>query len=160
LPLSNDVQKIHDLIADSCALLDEQKFDQWIALTSPDFHYRLSAFSDELGKTMVWMETMVWMDFGRDALENLMQHASDHERNLVHYSRHVSAIRVGSAQNGIVPVRSSLTVYYTDLEGTTAIYAVGVYQDKATFVDGAPMLTERDVLLTTRRLPFGSHYPL
>ena len=152
--MSHDVQKIRDLISDSCALLDEQKFDQWIALTARDFHYRLSAFSDELGKRMVWM------DFGRDALKNLMEHASDHERNLVHYSRHVSATRVGNAQNGILPVRSSLTVYYTDLEGTTAIYAVGVYLDKATFIDGAPVLTERDVQLTTRRLPFGSHYPL
>ena len=103
---------------------------------------------------------MVWMDFGRDALKNLVDHASDHERNLVRYSRHVGAIRVAAAENGIFPVRSTLTVYYTDLEGTTALYAVGVYQDKARFADGAALLTKRDVLLTTRRLPFGSHYPL
>lgn len=152
--MTHDVQKIRDLIADSCALLDEQKFDQWIGLTSPDFHYRLSAFSDEIGKRMVWM------DFGRDALQNLMNHASDHERNFVHLSRHVSAIRVGPEQDGILPVRSALTVYYTDLEGTTALYAVGAYQDKARFTGGAPVLAARDVLLTTRRLPFGSHYPL
>lgn len=146
---------ITNLVYDSAAFLDAEDVAAFFALVAPEFHYRLTAFSDEIGKKMTWI------DHGREALRNLMEHANDHERHLVRFNRHVTAVRAAdAADGGLVPVRSALIVYYTDLEGQTGLYAVGSYLDRVRFEGAKVALVTREVALATRKYPFGCHYPL
>lgn len=149
-----DRDSIADLIYDSCALLDEERFDDYIALCTPEFTYRITAYSEELRKPMEWMYQT------RDDLHALLNTVETHEVAIAHLRRVASMIRVGEASNGIVPVRSTLTVYHTWYDGDTRLFVVGTYKDEITTDGDGPLLASREVVLDTRRLASGTHIPI
>jgi len=146
---------ITNLVYDAAAALDAEDTAAFFALAAPEFHYCLTAFSEELDMKMTWI------DHGRDSLKNLMEHADDHERTLVRFNRHVAGVRIGETDGqGLIPVRSALIAHYTDLAGETGLYAVGSYLDSVRWDGARALLARREVALTTRKYPFGCHYPL
>ena len=152
--MSVDRDRIADLIYDSCALLDEERFDEYIALCTPEFTYRITAYSEELRKPMEWMFK------SRDNLLELLKGVETHEVAVAHLRRVASMIRIGAAENGIVPVRSTVTVYHTWYDGDTRLFAIGSYNDEVTTDGDTPRLAKREVTLDTRRLASGSHIPI
>ena len=151
--MSVDRDRIADLIYDSCAFLDEERFDDYIALCTVEFTYRITAYSEELRKPMEWMYQR------RDDLHALLDGVETHEVAIAHLRRVASMIRIGEASNGIVPVRSTVTVYHTWYDGDTRLFVVGTYKDEVTNVGDAPLLASREVVLDTRRLASGTHIP-
>ena len=146
--------RITDLIYDSCALLDEERFDEYIALCAPGFTYRITTYSEELRKPMEWMYQ------SRDDLHELLNTVETHEVAVAYLRRVASMIRIGEAKNGIVPVRSTVTVYHTWFDGNTRLFVIGTYKDEVTTDGDSPLLANREVVLDTRRLASGTHIPI
>ncbi len=153
--MTADRQAITDLIAHACALLDDERFEDWIALCAPDFRYSITAVSEEIGRKMEWMNR------DRESLRTLLASVHEHERSVGRLSRHVGQVLItGKADNGIADVESPVAIYHTDLDGTSSLYAVGRYLDRIVQDGGRPLLAAREVALQTRRFPTGSHIPL
>ena len=153
--MNADREAITDLIGRSCALLDDERFEDWIALCTPDFHYSITAVSEEIGQKMEWMNQ------DRDGLRILLSGIHEHERSVGRLSRLVGVVRItGEESDGSIGVESPVAIYHTDLEGSSGLYAVGRYIDRVNQNGAWPLLAEREVALQTRRFPTGSHVPL
>jgi 3-phenylpropionate/cinnamic acid dioxygenase small subunit len=142
------------LIYDASALLDEERFDDWLALTAPDFTYMISTHSDELKKRMVWM------DQDHAGLKHLFTNVNRHERYTGRLRRHVAMTRKAGAEQGAELYTSAVAIYHTELNGVTQLYGTGRYHDRIVRIDGIPRLLRREIDLDTRRLAFGPHLPL
>jgi 3-phenylpropionate/cinnamic acid dioxygenase small subunit len=150
--MSND--KVIDLIYDSCALLDQERFDEWLALCGPQFTYRITTYSDELSRMMTWM------DQDKPGMAHIFANANKHERYTGRLRRHVSMLRVTAGRGDVAEVKSAVAVYHTELNGVSELYAIGAYHDQVQRSDGALLLARREVVLDTRRLAFGPHVPM
>jgi methanesulfonate monooxygenase small subunit len=144
---------ITDLIYDASRLLDDEHFDEWLNLCAPDFGYRITTFSDELGKAMTWMQQ------DKAGMAHVFSNVKSHERYTGRLRRHVSMPRV-RADGGVAAVTSAVAVYHTETNGVTQLYAIGLYRDLVKEIDGRVLFAQREVNLDTRRLPFGSHVPI
>lgn len=144
---------IIELIYDASSLLDEENFDQWLELCSSDFGYRITAFSDELGKPMTWMQQ------DKSGMAHVFSNVRNHERYSGRLRRHVSMPRI-SINGEVASVASVVAVYHTETNGATQLYAIARYRDVVKEITGRMFLAEREVYLDTRRLPFGSHVPI
>ena len=152
--MSVDRDRIAGLIYDSCAFLDEERFDDYIALCTAEFTYRITTYSEELRKPMEWMYQR------RDDLHALLNGVETHEVAIAHLRRVASMIRIGERSNGIVPVRSTVTVYHTWYDGNTRLFVIGTYKDEVATDGDSPRLASREVVLDTRRLASGTHIPI
>jgi len=126
---------IADVIYRACLLLDDQKFTEWLELCAPEFSYRITTYSPEIRRQMTWYEQDVAGLKGM--IEMLPKHNTDHGR----LTRHV-------------------TVYTVIDSGETQLFLIGRYHDRFTLGEQGPRFLERNVMLDTRRLDKGSHYPI
>lgn len=146
---------ISELICRSCMTLDEKKYDEYLALCAPEYHYAITAFSPEIRKSMTWLEHD---KAGMAALfANLPKHNSDQSP----LSRHVTVYTVEQNDDDQeAEVISALQIFRTTLDGgTTELFAVGKIHDRVSLKDGEPRLLDRNVRLDTRMLGFGYHVP-
>lgn len=135
--------------------LDEKKFDEYLALCDPAYHYAITAYSPEIRKQMTWLEHDM---AGMQALfTTLPKHNSDQSP----LSRHVTVYTIEQSEDAKqAQVISALQVFRTTLDGgTTELFAVGKIHDRISISDGAPRLLDRNVRLDTRMLGFGYHIP-
>ncbi|MEO8937021.1 MAG: aromatic-ring-hydroxylating dioxygenase subunit beta [Burkholderiaceae bacterium] len=147
---------ISELICRSCMTLDEKKYDEYLALCAPEYHYAITAYSPEIRKSMTWLEHD---KAGMAALfANLPKHNSDQSP----LSRHVTVYTVKQNDDDQeAEVISALQIFRTTLDGgTTELFAVGKIYDRVSLKDGEPRLLDRNVRLDTRMLGFGYHVPL
>lgn len=74
----DDRVQISELIYKSFLTLDDLNFEGFIALCDPHYNYKITAYSPEIRKEMIWLEE------SRDSLkllfDNLPKHNSDHSR--------------------------------------------------------------------------------
>jgi methanesulfonate monooxygenase small subunit len=149
------LERVSALIYTGCRLLDEERFEEWLKLCQPGFTFRITAFSDELAKQVVWMRQ------DRAGLATIFANVKRQERHTGRLRRHVCMVALEEASaNGTALVRSSLAVYHTELNGVTQLYAIGNYCDKVIAEGDVLRLAEREVALDTRRLAFGPHLPI
>ena len=135
--------------------LDDKKFNDYLDLCDPAYHYAITAYSPEIRKEMTWLEHD---KLGMQALfTNLPKHNSDQSP----LSRHVTVYTVTpSDDDSEAQVISALQVFRTTLDGgTTELFAVGKIHDRVTLAGGTPKLLSRNVRLDTRMLGFGYHIP-
>jgi 3-phenylpropionate/cinnamic acid dioxygenase small subunit len=142
------------LIYDAGALLDEERFEDWLGLMAPGFTYMISTHSDELRKRMVWM------DQDDAGLRHLFANVNRHERHTGRLRRHVALSRKVGGEEGAELYASPVAIYHTELNGVTQLYGTGRYHDKIVRIDGKARLLRREIDLDTRRLAFGPHLPL
>ncbi len=144
-----------DFISATCQLLDEEKFKDFLAVCAPDFEYRVTAQSPELGTRMTWLE------HDRAGFESMLGMLPQHVRSDAVFSRHATVSRMVQREPARVEVRSKLAVFQTDLKGTSAVLAVGTYIDVLDMTTPeAPVLRSRELQLDTRDLGVGIHVPL
>ena len=139
----------------SCLALDDERFADYLALCAEDFRYRVTAYSPELRKEMVWL------DQDRAQLANLLEGVDNHHRLPGRFSRQANVYLVernGAA--GRATVTTSLVVMYTDPEGISKVFAVGRYVDSIDVAGERPFLRAREVRLETRDFGPGSHVPM
>ncbi|HEY7248143.1 MAG TPA: aromatic-ring-hydroxylating dioxygenase subunit beta [Xanthobacteraceae bacterium] len=156
-------QAIRETIYRACLLLDEEKFLDWLSLCAADFNYRITTYSPEIRRQMTWYE----QDAAglRAMVEMLPKHNTDHGR----LTRHVSVYTVeAEGSQSEAKAISSFACYRTMLDGInshidsgeTQLFLIGKYHDRFRIDDDGPRFVERNVLLDTRRLDKGSHYPI
>jgi methanesulfonate monooxygenase small subunit len=149
-----DREVVRDLVSRSCLLLDEERFDEYLDLYVDDFRYRVTAFSQELRKDMVWL------DLGRVDLQNMFEMLPVHVKPAGTLARHVNMCEVKQNRGpDLLEVVSTLAIYFTDLQGATRILAIGRYKDSIDVSANEPRLLVREVRLDTRALGAGSLIP-
>ena len=139
----------------SCLLLDDERFDDYLALWSPQGRYRITSWSPDLRKDLVLLDLPL-PDY-RQLLENVPMH----ERMSGTFSRHVTGQLIERPDgDDTARATSSLLVVHTDLEGVSRLYAAGRYVDDIELVHDDARIASREVRLDTRQLGTGSHIPM
>lgn len=145
--------QIEELVYRSCLALDDKDFKGFLELCDPEFRYKVTVYSPEIRKEMVWL------DHDRSGMEalftNLPRHNSDHSPLTRHATVYTVKLEAGRAE-----VVSALQVFRTQLDGgATELYSVGRLYDTVKLDGGTPRLARRLVKLESRQLGFGSHIP-
>ena len=146
---------ISELICKSCMTLDDKKFNDYLDLCDPSYHYAITAYSPEIRKEMTWLE------HDKAGMQGLFANLPKHNSDQSPLSRHVTVYTVKPSEDGSeAQVVSALQVFRTTLDGgTTELFAVGKIHDRVTLAGGTPKLLSRNVRLDTRMLGFGYHIP-
>jgi len=150
-----DRAAIEELVYRSCMFLDSKQFDRYLDLCADAFHYRISAYSPEIGKEMTWLEhDKAGMKL---LLNNLPRHNNDHSL-LTRHAVVYTVDRDEAAQQA--KVVSALQVYRTTLDGgATELFAVGKLADVVSVNGDGTKLLRREVKLDTRMFSIGNHIP-
>lgn len=148
-------QQAREVIAQSCTALDNERFDDYLQLCLSDFQYRVTAYSPEIRRDMVWLE------HDKSGMQELLKLIPRQNRDRTPITRHFSIYSVGFVGVNLLKVESILQIYRTELDGgITSIFAVGKYHDTLA-MDGDSVigLLSREVRLETRMLGAGYHIP-
>jgi methanesulfonate monooxygenase subunit beta len=147
---------ITELICLSALALDEKRFDAYLDLCDPAYVYRITAYSPEIRKEMVWLE------HEKPALKTLFANLPRHNSDQSPMTRHVCVYTVAMSEDGSqADVVSTVQAYRTTLDGgATELFAVGKIYDTVRLGADGPKLLDRRVKLDTRMLGIGYHIPL
>ena len=146
-------EDIRNIIVLSCDALDNYDFEGFLKLCVKDFKYSINVFSPELQRDMIWLEH----DY--DGLKVLFEELPDHLQRTEKISRKLSYPLIENSKNKIT-VKTSFSVFKTDLEGKSSILCIGNYIDSVCNVQNTYLLEERVVHLETRDLGIGLHVPI
>ncbi len=146
---------ISELICNSCVTLDDKRFSAYLDLCDPAYRYKITAYSPEIRKDMVWLE------HDKAGMQSLFANLPKHNSDQSPLTRHVTVYTVKEdAAAGQAQVISALQVFRTTLDGgVTELFAVGKLHDQVSHTDVGPRLLAREVRLQTRMLGFGYHIP-
>lgn len=136
--------------------LDREAWDEFLSMCAPEFEYRVTAHSYELG------EDMIWLIHDLDGLRHLFEVLPEQlGRKGTRMLRHVSFIGVepGGA-DGQTVATSKVIAVRTSPEGASELFAAGRYIDVVDGAGAAPRLIRRETRLDTRELGIGSHVPI
>ena len=146
--------QIEELVYRSCLALDDRDFKGFLALCDPAFRYKVSAYSPEIRKEMVWL------DHDRAGMETLFTQLPRHNSDHSPLTRHVTVYTVDSSASNDLSVVSALQVFKTELDGgATELFAVGRFYDTVKVNGAGRKLARRVVRLDTRLLGYGYHVP-
>ncbi|MDA8049911.1 MAG: nuclear transport factor 2 family protein [Rhodospirillales bacterium] len=154
---------IRETIYRACLLLDDGRFADWLDLCAPDFRYQIKAFSPEIRKEMTWYEQDV--SGLRTMIEMLPKHNTDHGRLMRHATVYTIDI---DRDGGNAVATTAFSCYRTAFDGINShldagesqLFVIGRYHDRLRLGADGPRFVERTVVLDTRRLDKGSHYPV
>lgn len=149
-------ETLRDLVHASARCLDDQRFDDYLALYTPAGEYRLQVSAPELDTAMVWMA------MNREELRARLASAASHEWQIyasVALDRLV-AVDSLSINADIATTSATLAAYATDDDGRSRLYAVGRYDDRWEQQAGQWQLAQRIVHLRTRLLDTPTPLPL
>jgi anthranilate 1,2-dioxygenase small subunit len=145
-------EAIRELIQRSGALLDQERFDEWLALFAPDAVYEVVTDSPELGGPSAWVN--------RDRAGIARYLAEMPER--VRYRdrrRHLIGTVALEIAGDSATACSHLAVFRTGPDGVTTCEVAGRYDDTFVRVAGEWRVLRRRVELDTR-VHAGNHVPL
>ena len=147
--------QLRDLVHHSCLFLDDSNWEAYLDLCTDDFTYRITAFSPELRKNMVWLEQ------DRAGLTNLFENLENHVTLKGRFLRHVNvALIERDDEHGVGRATSTFFVIHTGLDGVSEMFAAGRYNDTIHMSGNRPLLRTREVTLDTRDLGGGTHFPI
>ncbi|MCO4887879.1 Methanesulfonate monooxygenase, hydroxylase subunit beta [Cupriavidus phytorum] len=146
---------VRALIAKTCLALDGNDYAGYLNLCHENFNYRITAYSPEIRKDMLWLEK------NKRDLKDLFNLLPKQNMDRTPLTRHFSIFTVEPAgQEGHVKVMSALQVFRTEHQGgTTSLVAVGKYLDEIQVSSDGAVLVDREVRLDTRMLGKGYHVP-
>ena len=104
--MSNLDETVRSFLGASCLALDDQDYPTFLQHCDEGFHYQVKAYSDELGKEMVWLE------HDRKGFESLLSMIPNHVRMQGRFSRQVVPSKWTSGSDGI-EVTSHLSMFHT-----------------------------------------------
>jgi len=151
----NPREAIERLIYKSTMTLDEKDFDGYLKLCDDDYQYKVTAYSPEIRKEMIWLEHD--KEGMKTLFKNLPRHNSDHSPLTRHVTVYIVDMKNGSKEADVV---SGIQVYKTSLDGgSTQLYAVGKMYDTVRVNGDSATLVKRNIRLDTRELGIGHHVP-
>ncbi len=139
--------------------LDRKDVETWATLFAKDASYSVVP-RENVARGLPMAHVL---DDSRDRIDDRVDYIREVWRG--HYDeyqpRHfLSNIVVEAAENGMFRVEANVAIYITEVEGTTALLAVGEYHDLVMIEDGAARFRAKKVILDTAVLPRGFVYPL
>lgn len=151
----NPREQVESLVYRSCMALDAADFEGYLNLCDENYNYRISAYSPEIKKEMIWLEHD---KNGMSTLfKQLPRHNSDHSPLTRHATIYTVDFTNGEKEADVV---SFLQVFKTNLNGgMTELYAVGKMYDKVKLDGNGASLVNRNIKLDTRELGMGHHVP-
>jgi methanesulfonate monooxygenase small subunit len=157
--LSERRAAVEDVVYRSSLYLDELRFGEWLDLTTPDFHYRIQAYSPELRKDMTWLE------HDRAGMAALVELLPRHHVNGAKWHRHTVLYTLEFEAGERVNAVSSITIHHTQTDvgdahaegGSSRLFLVGRYHDRLRHDGERWWLEDRSVRVDTRQLGVGSH---
>src|SRR5262245_57278447 len=146
-------QQIEELIYRSCLALDDRDFKAFLDLCDEGFRYKVSAYSPEIRKDMVWLDHD---KKGMEALfTQLPRHNSDHSPLTRHATLYTAKVNGAQAEGGC-----ALEGFRSALDGrATDLCSVARLIDTVKLGGATPKPAQRLVKMETRQLGFGSHIP-
>ena len=155
--------QVRDTIYRATLLLDDQKWDDWLALCHDGFHYAIKAFSPEINKDMTYLQGT------KKEIQTLVKLLPKHNTDHSPLKRQTSVYTIDVAPDGkTASAVSSFVVFQNLLDGTNAhidagetrLFCVGRYIDTLSVGGEKPLFLTREVRLENRRLDKGSHWPI
>ena len=147
---------IRELVARTCLALDNNDYSGYLKLCDREFQYRITAYSPEIRKDMVWLEK------DKKGMKDLLDLLPKQNMDRTPLTRHFSIFTVEHiAGDDRVKATSALQLFRTETQGgETSLVAVGKYIDEIRLnEDGSAVLVDREVRLDTRMLGKGYHVP-
>lgn len=147
--------RIHlgELIVLTGLYLDQKNFEGYLSSFCEDAEYQVVSTVPEIAKTVAWL------DLTKPALESLLMSASRHAWNTGLRTHHIAP-----ATFSIEPMHtdaiSAVSIFRTDVEGTTKLYAAGRYHDRWVRTAAGWLLAKRTLKLDTRVLTPPSGMPM
>jgi anthranilate 1,2-dioxygenase small subunit len=139
-----------ELLFEYVARIDADRLEEWLDLFTEDARYQVvprENVEQDLPASVILCTNKNML---RDRIVSLRE---ANEYNL-HYCRHlVSAPRVAELGADRVRLRATYSVFQTDLEGNSKLFAVGEYDDEIAFVDGGPLFAKKYVVLDSYSVP-------
>lgn len=155
--------KIERAIYEASMALDNNNWAGWLSLCDEEFNYKITAFSPEINKDMIYFE------HNKGELANLLDMLPKHNTDHSPLFRHTSVYTVDVSESGTeARATSSVVVFQNMLDGVNShldsgesrLFLVGRYHDTFTITDGVVKFVTRETRLENRRLDKGSHYPI
>ena len=157
------IEKVKDTIYRSCLYLDDEQWPEWLDLCSEDFNYRITSYSPEIRKDMIYFSHS--FSELKSMTEMLPKHNTDHSP----LKRHAVVYTVNLAENrASAEAVTSVVIYQNMLDGVnshidsgeTRLFCVGRYIDSLVIFGNQAKFADREMRLENRRLDKGSHWPL
>lgn len=147
------IEDAQRLVARSCLLLDEERFDDYLALYADGSRYSIRTYSPDLRKDMSLL------DLDRVELATLLANLRKHVRLAGRFLR-LASPSLEQSTGTTISLTTTVLVTHTDLEGISRVFAAGRYLDTIELKDGKALIKEREVRVDTRQFGTGSHIPL
>jgi anthranilate 1,2-dioxygenase small subunit len=150
-----DRAAIHDLLAEYGALLDGEKYDEWLDLFAAECRYNVvprENYDRGLPAALIFCDS-------RAMLEDRIRALREANKFNIHKDRHLIGLPriIGSHADGLEPgdleIEAPFAVYQTDQEGETRLFATGLYRDRLAVGHGSPRIRDKLILLDTFAVP-------
>ena len=141
---------VHDLLAEYGALLDSTKYDEWLGLFAQECRYNVMPRENHdrgLPAALIYCDS-------RAVLEDRIRALREANKYNIHIDRHLIGLpRLLSAESEQLLVEAPFAVFQTDQEGSTRLFATGLYRDRLELAEGGLKIRDKLVLLDTFAVP-------
>ena len=148
-PLGDRAQ-IHDLLAKYGALLDAEKYDEWLGLFAAECRYNVMPrenYDRGLPAALIFCDS-------RAMLEDRIRALREANKFNIHTDRHLIGLpRIIGSEADKLDIEAPFAVYQTDQEGETRLFATGLYRDRLVAGQGGPIIRDKLILLDTFAVP-------
>ncbi len=151
------IASVNAAIGRSCHLLDDERFDEWLAVCTQDVSYSIRTYSPEIRREMTWLQ------HDRAGLEQMLSTLRLHQRDSGTLFRHPSVLQMENGVDGTLKSMTAVLIYRTTQDGISSLFAAARYFDEWEAGSVQLLLKTRRVQLVTRVLMSdtgGSHVPL
>ena len=149
--ISTDVRDaIHDLMADYCHYIDDDRLEEWLDFFTEDCIYKILSRENVENDLPLELLSCRNKNMLRDRILSLR------EANIynIHFDKHIlGAVRILGEENGGYRVQTNYTVYQSNQDGVSEIFNVGTYRDLIVFADGKPLFKEKIAIADTFGIP-------
>jgi anthranilate 1,2-dioxygenase small subunit len=145
-----DRHQLYDLVAEYGALLDAGRYDDWLRLFADECRYQVMPRENAdagLPAALIFCDT-------RAVLEDRIRALQEANKYNIHTDRHLIGLpRIVAARAGGTEIEAPFTVFQTDQEGASRVFATGLYRDSLVPVGSVLRIRDKVVLLDTFAVP-------
>ncbi|MGD9944804.1 MAG: nuclear transport factor 2 family protein [Burkholderiaceae bacterium] len=143
-------EAIRQRLVDACWQLDARRFDDWLEGFTADARYEIVAHSPEIDREMRWMSASRAQL--AQTFKELRNHVTEDARR-AHVAMPIHVEVDGEQARAL----TRFSVFKTDQQGITSVYAVGHYEDRLRREEAAWRFEHRRVVLDTRMFDVFPH---
>ena len=148
--MSADLLAVHALLAEYGALLDSERYDEWLGLFAAECRYSVvprENYDAGLPVSLILCDT-------RAMLEDRIAALRQANKYNIHIDRHLIGLpRIVAAAAGTLEIEAPFAVYQTDQEGDTRLFVTGLYRDRLGRAETTLRIVDKLVLLDTSAVP-------